>query len=599
MPAHATRGFAALLLSISLLYPIAASAADNEATKSFHALLADEWEWQKHEYPERATAIGENRYNDRLTDLSEAAVARRKQTQGEFFRRLKQIDPAALSGQDAISYAVFATQRRQEVKITAMYGDLPFGASDNWMPVSQMNGPNFTLPALVRQTPFHTVRDYENFIKRLSAVPVMIDQVIARMQRGMASGWMPAAVAIQRVPQQIDALLVTDPTKSLLYLPFAQFSQDIPADEQRRLADTGRKVIAESVVPAFAKLKAFVVEKYLPAARKDLDASSLPGGPAYYQAMIEQQTTTNMTAAEVHALGLAEVARIDQEMEQVVREVGFKGTRAEFIDFINNDPQFLYTRSEDMLAGYREIAKRADAALPALFATLPRLPYGVRAMEAYEGDNAEHYSRGAGDGTRAGYFEANVLNLKRRSKPTMTATLLHEAMPGHHLQIARQQELEGIPEFRRFGGFGAYVEGWALYAESLGTEMGMYKDPYTNFGRLSSEMFRACRLVVDTGLHSMKWTREHAIEYLAGNSGVSVAFATAEIDRYIVWPGQAQSYKLGELKIKSLRAKAKTALGEHFDLRRFNNAIIDNGALPLDVLEQQIDLWIAAEKQRA
>jgi uncharacterized protein (DUF885 family) len=601
MSLQARSAIGALLISLSstlLFAPAMAGAADSDAAQAFHTLLADEWEWQKREFPEQATAIGDNRYNDRLTDMSAAAAMKRRQVQAEFLKRLNQIDPAKLAGQDSISYAVFATQRRQEEKINAFYKDLPFGASDNWMPVSQMSGPHFGLPSLVRQMPFNNVRDYENYIKRLNAVPLLIDQIIERMQRAMASGWMPAAVAIQRVPQQIDTHLVSDPAKSLLYSPFAKFPTDISAGEQQRLTDAGRRAIMESIVPAFSKLKAFVVAQYLPAARRELDASSLPGGADYYQTMIRQQTTTDLTAKQIHELGLAEFARIDKEMTQIIKDVGFKGTRAQFIEFINTDPQFLYTRSEDMLAGYRATAKQADAELPALFAVLPRLPYGVRAMEAYEGDNAEHYSRGAGDGSRPGYFEANVLNLKRRSKPTMTATLLHEAVPGHHLQIARQQELEGLPDFRRFSFFGAYTEGWALYAESLGVEMGMYKDPYTNFGRLSSEIFRACRLVVDTGLHSMKWTREQAIDYMA-SSGISIAFSTAEVDRYIVWPGQALSYKMGELKIKALRAKAKAALGERFDLRRFNNAIIDNGSLPLDVLEQQIDLWIAAQKQRA
>jgi uncharacterized protein (DUF885 family) len=591
---------AALLLLTILAFPLAAPAADDDAAQ-FHALLADQWEWQLREFPEGATAIGDNRYNDRLSDLSAAAVARRKLAQAEFLARLNRIDPAKLSGQDGISYAVFLTQRRMEARLNAFYGELPFGSGAfggaDWTPVSQMAGPHTSLPALVKQTPFNTVRDYENYLKRLGAVSGRIDQIIERMQAGIKSGWMPPAAPLARVPQQIDAQIVPEPTRSLLYQPFTRFPADIPDAERQRLAAAGRKVIAESVVPAFARLKSYFVEKYLPVARKDLDASRLPGGPDYYQAVIAQQTTTSMTAQDIHRIGLEEVRRIDAEMEKVVRDAGFKGTRAEFIDFINNDPQFLFTRSEDMLEHYRALAKRADAALPPLFATLPRLPYGVRAMEAYEGDNAEHYTRGSGDGSRAGFFEANVLNLKRRSKPTMDSTLLHEAVPGHHLQIARQQELD-LPPFRRFGGFGAYVEGWALYAESLGTDMGFYKDPYTNFGRLSSEMFRACRLVIDTGLHSMKWTREQAIDYLASNAGVSRALATAEVDRYIVWPGQALSYKMGELKIKSLRAKAKDALGDRFDIRRFNNAVIDNGALPLDVLEQQIDLWIAGEKQR-
>jgi uncharacterized protein (DUF885 family) len=350
------------------------------------------------------------------------------------------------------------------------------------------------------------------------------------------------------------------------------------------------------VIPAFAKLKAFYADKYLPRARKELGASTLPGGPAYYQAAITNMTTTRMTAQQIHELGLAEVARIDAEMEKAMRASGFKGDRAAFVQFINTDPQFLFTSSEAILAHYRDIAKRADAQLPALFAELPRLPYGVRAMEPWEGDNAEHYTRGSPDGSRPAYFEANVLNLKRRSSPSMEALVLHEAVPGHHLQIARAQELGDLPKFRRFAFYGAFSEGWALYAESLGSEMGFYDNPYTKFGQLSLEMHRAVRLVVDTGMHALGWERDRAIAFLESKAALSHAFAVAEVDRYINWPGQALSYKLGELRIKALRAKARAALGERFDIRRFHNAVLDNGPLPLDVLEQRIDEWIAQQK---
>lgn len=579
------------------LMPTTARAADNQATTQFHELLHDQWEWQMREFPERATNIGDYRYNDRVTDLSAAAAMKRKEKHTEFFARALKIDPSQLAGQDRISYSVLVYSQKQTEAMDKMFGSLPLSTSDNWLPVSQMAGPQFNLPALAKATPFNTVKDYEDYIKRLSQVPVQLDQITARMDVAMANGWMPPAVAIQRVPSQIDTQLVSEMDKNLEYRPFLKFPADISAAEQKRLSDAGAKVINDSVIPAFLKLKAYVEEKYLPAARKDLGASNLPGGPAYYQAAVAQITTTSMTPKEIHELGLREVARINAEMDAVVKKANFQGSRAEFVKFINSDPQFLYTDREAMLAGYRDIAKRADAELPRLFATLPRLTYGIRAMEAYEGDNAEHYSRGSGDGTRPGYFDANVNNLKRRSKATMESLLLHEAVPGHHLQIARQQEVE-IPEFRRFGGFTAFTEGWGLYAESLGDDMGFYKTPYSKYGQLSAEMHRACRLVIDTGIHAFGWTREQSIKYIQENAALSPEFATAEVDRYIVWPGQALAYKIGELRIKALRAKAKAALGERFDIRRFHNAVIDNGALPLDVLEEQIDLWIAAEKKR-
>jgi len=351
-------------------------------------------------------------------------------------------------------------------------------------------------------------------------------------------------------------------------------------------------------MPAFSALKTFYESTYLPAAakRSSLGVSELPGGPALYQALITNSTTTSLTAKQIHEIGSREVTRIRAEMDTVIGRTGFKGTRAEFVRFVHESPQFYYDKPEDMLAGYRDIAKRADAQLPALFAELPRLPYGIRAMPAYEGDNAEHYIPGSADGSRAGFFEANVNHLRTRPKYDMEDLLLHEAVPGHHLQIARAHELKGLPEFRKFSFFTAYSEGWALYSESLGDEMGFYTDPYSKFGQLSGEMMRACRLVVDTGMHAFGWSRERAIAYMTDNAAINEDFATAEIDRYLVSPAQALAYKLGELRIKALRARAKAALGDRFDLRHFHNAVIDDGSLPLEVLDNRIDEWIAAQK---
>ncbi len=599
--------FLRLFLSCCLLWLAASTSTalaasrvgDGVVAQRFHKLLDDQWQWSLREFPEDATALGDMRYNDKLTDMSAAAAARRKVAQALFLARLNQINPAQLHGQDKISYAVFAAMRKREAEINRIYGTLPFGAADNWMPLSTMRGVHISFSSLPRDTPFKTVADYENYIKRLNAVPAQLEQVIARMQAGMASGWMPATINVARVPGQIDTHLNADMTTNLSYQPFLKFPSDIPPAEQQRLAAAGRQAITTAVIPAFQQLKIFFVEQYMPAGRKEIAASSLPGGPAYYQAQIGDMTTTDMTPKQIHELGLSEVARIDAEMSKVIAGSGFKGTRAEFVKFTNTDPQFLFTSSAAMLTAYRDIAKRADAQLPGLFAELPRLPYGVRAMEAYEGDNAEHYSPGSIEGARAGYFDANVLNLKRRSSPSMESLVLHEAVPGHHLQIARAQELSDLPKFRRNAYFPAYSEGWGLYAESLGDEMGLYANPYSKFGQLTAEMHRAARLVVDTGIHAFGWDRERAIAYLEENAALSHAFATAEVDRYIGWPAQALGYKLGELRIKALRAKAKAALGADFDVRRFHNAVIDNGALPLDVLEQQIDAWIAAQKSGA
>jgi uncharacterized protein (DUF885 family) len=408
----------------------------------------------------------------------------------------------------------------------------------------------------------------------------------------------PAGVPLARVPFQLDAHLNADVTKVPLYGPFAHFAADVSASDRERLLEAGRKVLTEAVAPAFRELKVFYQSKYLPAAqaRKSIGASDLPGGPDYYQALIEEMTTTSMSAREIHELGLREVARIDAEIDAVIRRSGFSGTHEEFSRFLHESPQFYYATGEQLLGGYRDIAKRADAELPRLFAELPRTPYGVRAEDPSQGDNADHYVPSAGDGSRAGFFEANINNVKMRPKYDMEDLLLHEAVPGHHLQIARAQEIQGLPEFRKYMWLVAYGEGWALYAESLGEEMGFYKDPYSKFGQLSNEMWRACRLVVDTGMHALGWSRAQAIAYMKQHALISDDYALAEVDRYIVWPGQALGYKVGELKIKALRAKAHAALGERFDIRHFHNALIDDGTLPLDLLEGRIDEWIATQK---
>jgi uncharacterized protein (DUF885 family) len=590
------------MAAVSIFLAHAALAQDG-ADQRFRTLIADHWEWFSREVPEGSTLRGDNRYNDRLIDLSPDAVQARKSHWTDLLKQLRSFDPAQLAPQNRVSLQVLTAIATNRTRIDGFFANAPYGASDaflamGWSPVTQMYGPHFTLPLLARSTSFRTLADYDAYLKRLAAVPQLLGQYQQQMRAAVEAGWVPPAVAIQRVPGQLDAQIVADATKSSLFLPFSKFPADVSQDDQRRLADAARAVISEQIVPAFRQLKQFYEATYLPAAsrRKGLGVTALPGGADFYQALIAASTTTSLGAREIHDIGLREVARIRSEMESVVARTGFKGTRGEFVHFLHDSPQFYYDNREDMLAGYRDIAKRADAELPKLFAELPRLPYGIRAMQEYEGDNAEHYTAGSADGSRAGFFEANVNHLRTRPKYAMEDLLLHEAVPGHHLQIARAQELKDLPDFRRFAFFVAYAEGWALYSESLGDEMCLYADPYSKFGQLSAEMMRACRLVVDTGLHAFGWTREHAILYMMDNAALNEDFATAEVDRYLVMPGQALGYKLGELKIKALRAKAKAALGDKFDLRRFHNALIDDGELPLDVLEARIDEWIAARK---
>jgi uncharacterized protein (DUF885 family) len=366
-----------------------------------------------------------------------------------------------------------------------------------------------------------------------------------------------------------------------------------------RLTARGREAISGSIIPALKTLHQFFAKTYLPSCRQEIAASGLPGGPAYYEAQVRLLTTTDLSPREIHEIGKREVARIRKAMEDIIAKSGFSGSILEFVKFLRSDPRFAPLPTEDVLPGFRDIAKRVDPELPKLFAELPRTPYGIREIPAFRGQTAAHYTPGAPDGSRAGYFNANTLKGTTRPRHEMEALLLHESVPGHHLQIARAQELKDLPDFRRNAFYNAFIEGWALYAESLGEDLGLYNDPYSKFGRLQGEMLRACRLVVDTGMHSLNWTRQQAIDFMNENTGVSDSFVVAEVDRYIVWPGQALGYKIGELKIKQLRAKAASALGASFDLRKFHNALIDDGALPLDLLERRIDEWIKKAKQSA
>jgi uncharacterized protein (DUF885 family) len=596
-----TQAASALSLAFVLgtgLLPAHAQSAD--ATTQARALFDEYWEWLLREIPDAATLyFGEHRYDDRLRDESPAAVIRRSAGYLAFLQRAAAIDAARLSPHDRVSLRILRERLDAGAAIIRASGSLPFNPIDDWAPITQMSGFHLDLPQLGLAANFNSTADYEAWLKRLDAVPISISNLIERMQRAIDAGWMPPKVAVSRVPSQLDVQLVANPRDNPEFQPFKRFPRDMAPAEQTRLAQAGERAIRDKVIPAFRSLKAFYDTRYLPAASQRLGASALPGGMPYYQAVLSWNTTTDMTPRQIHDLGLSEVARIGAQMNAIVTTTGFKGNRAEFQKFISTDPQFFYTRAEDMLGGFRDIAKRADAALPGMFAELPRQTYGIRSMPPEEGNNADRYLPGAADGSRPGWFEANTNDLKTRPKWSMETLLLHEAVPGHHLQVARAKELKQLPAFRRSAWFTAFGEGWALYAESLGDEMGFYKDPYQKYGNLSFEMMRASRLVVDTGLHAFGWTREQAIDYMVDNTGLTREAMTAEVDRYLVWPGQASAYKVGELKIKALRAKARTALGDKFDLRRFHNAVIDNGTVPLAVLEQLIDEWIAAERTKA
>lgn len=594
----ALRRFRLVLLAAWAAGTLAAAAAEPGRNAELHALFEREFMNSVEEAPELGTYLGLDGYDARVTDLSPEAIARRNARVAKVKAEIARFDPKALNRQDRISIEVFVERLERSERELSFYEGLPFGPSDGWSRVSSMGGPQFTLPFIVRATRFRGLADYENYLKRLEALPRQLSQEVDLMRAGMKSGWMPPREAMQRVPAMLETFAAADVTATPLWRPFAEFPAGVGDADRERLAAAGRKVLGQGVHPAFAALKRFMEAEYIPACRDKLAASTLPGGPAYYGHLMRSQTTTALNAQEVHALGLKEVARIRAAMDEVIATTGFKGTFAEFNAFIYKDKRFFFGKPEERLRAYRDIAKRADAELPKLFAELPRMPYGIRAMEAYEGDNSDYYSGPALDGSRAGFFSANVNKLENRPSWEMEATLLHEAVPGHHLQIARALELGDLPRFRRAGGFTAYSEGWALYAESLGFDMGFYKDPYQHFGRLVLEMLRAVRLVIDTGIHAKGWTRERSIAYFVDNGAGGRDYAEAEVDRYIVLPGQALAYKIGELRIHALREKTRSALGGRFDLRRFHNVVLDDGALPLDVLERRVDEWINNEKGR-
>jgi uncharacterized protein (DUF885 family) len=582
--------FAFILAAASFALGQVVSSSD--AAKQLHALFDQDWQWGLQQYPEGATLLGDNRYNDRLTDLSPEGIERAKAHEREMLNRIKQIERSQLSGQDAISYDLFLRDKQLNVEGQRFPGE--------YMPIDQMNGVQISFGQLAGSTPFRNAKDYQDYIARIAAFSKQIDQLIALMKRGIETKWVPPAVPLRSVPAQIEGQITEDPAKSPAFSPFTRFPQDFPAADRARFTDSGRKVIAESLTPALKKLAAFISETYLPACRKDVGASSLPDGEAFYQYSIRRQTTTDLTAKQIHEIGLKEVARIRREMEDVIRATGFKGSFAEFLTFLRTDPRFYYAKAEDLVAGYSHIAKQADGKLPGLFAELPRNPYGVRVIPDYEApaQTTAYYQPGAADGSRAGFFMINTYKLDTRPKYEMEALTFHESVPGHHLQIARAQELKDLPDFRRNAGYTAYVEGWGLYAESLGAEMGFYADPYSKFGQLTYEMWRACRLAIDTGMHAFGWSRQRAIDFMKENTAKTENDIVVEIDRYIVWPAQALAYKLGELKFKELRARAKQELGERFDVRKFHNAVLDDGPLPLDVLDHRINEWIAAQKRK-
>jgi uncharacterized protein (DUF885 family) len=577
------------VLAFSLLSGSEVPRSSPESDK-FHQLIDSEWERRLAEEPTLATRIGDRRYNDRWEDRSLEAIAARRAHSRDVLAVMKAIDRAQLSPPDQLNYDLFLRNVSSRVEEDRFHGE--------YLPINTRHGPYSEIAEVVRLTPLAKVKDYEDLVKRLRAFPALIDHTLVLMRKGMEDGVMPPKVILREVSHQMSLQIHEDVTRTPVYQTgFLQMPSSISGADQERLREEAKSALRDSVVPAIRKLQTFFLKEYEPKARNTVGISALPDGAAWYAVRVKTMTTTDLSAEQIHEIGLSEVKRIRAEMEQAMRRTKFHGDLQSFFNFLRTDPQFFFKDKDLLLLTYRDIAKRIDPELPKLFRTLPRMPYGVVPVPAYseKSQTTAYYQPGSVDAGRAGYFYANTYDLKSRPKWEMEALTLHEAVPGHHLQIAIAQELRDVPKFRRFGGYTAYTEGWGLYAESLGSEIGLYKDPYSRFGQLTYEMWRAIRLVVDTGMHSKGWTRDQAIRFFQQNTGKTQHDIEVEVDRYIAWPGQALAYKLGELKIKELRIYATQQLGDQFDLRDFHDQVLGAGPLPLSVLDARIRQWVTEQ----
>lgn len=571
--------------------------ADGAKSKSEHErlwrLFEIYWDYKMHEYPEWATSVGYPGQNGRWTDQSFTAIERRKRELNAPLQALKSIDRAKLSKEDQLNYDLL----NYGLKLSLEESQFP----NELLPMNQLQGVQESPANTLAQNPQKTLKDYEDIISRLRGIAISIDQSIELMRKGVKEGITPPKVTLTEVPQQIKNQIVEDPMTSPLLEAFKKFPSDFSEADKTRLKETATSIYTSSIKPGYQKLHTYFTEEYLPKTRESLALTELPNGKAWYAFNLRQTTTTNLTAAEIHERGLQEVKRLRAEMEKLMAETGFKGNLQDFSKYLRTDPKFFYATAQELLTGYRDIAKRIDPQLMKQFGKLPRLQYGVEPIPAFneKSQPTAYYRPGSLQFGRAGIFLANTYNVGTRPKWEMEALTLHEAVPGHHLQIALSQELEKVPEFRKHEGYTAFVEGWGLYAESLGSDLDMYKDPYSKYGQLTYEMWRAIRLVLDTGIHSMGWTRQQAIDFFKENSSKTEPDIAVEVDRYIVWPGQATAYKVGQMKIKELRQDAKKQLGESFDVRKFHDVVLRNGAVPLDVLQAQVKEWVDFQRNQA
>ena len=591
----------ALLLSVLVCVPVAAFAQSQQecscsereqaspADQQLKKLLATEWDYYLEHNPTEASILGDRRWNDQWPDLSLGSLSRQYQHSQQVLEQMQNIDRSQLSPSDQVNFEMYKRQLEEGIEEYEYHGYL--------IPLNQREGIQ-TEDELAQSIRFETAKDYQDWIARLKSFPAYMDQTIALLQEGIKEGIVHPEVIMERIPGQIDKQLVA-PEKSGFYLPFRRFPASFSPQEQQQFAAEGKQAIEQDVLPAFRRFKQFFVTQYLPHTYDRAGVWQWPNGDKYYQFTVRKYTTTNLTPEQIHRIGLSEVKRIHAEMQKVKEQTGFNGSMQEFFHFLRTDPRFYYKTGEELLEGYRNLAKTVDPKLVTLFKILPRMPYGVKPipMNVAPDTTTAYYFQGAADGSRAGTYFVNLYKPETRPKWEMTALTLHESVPGHHLQISLGMELGNIPKFRRYGYYSAFGEGWGLYAESLGEQMGLYDDPYAKFGELTYEMWRAVRLVVDTGIHYKHWTRKQAIDYFMENAAKNELDVTNEVDRYIAWPGQALSYMIGSLTIKRLRDEAKEELGDNFDIREFHNVVLGAGATPLDILEHRVREWIELKKR--
>ena len=565
-------------------FALAADSADEAVGRA----IAEHWAWSMDNYPEMRLGYGDRSGNASWTDISLASEALRQEALGAFSQQLGAIEPASLSGEVRLNRSMLLREINDER--TAYEQGL------HLMPINMRSGPQHA-HGMAERLPFNTEQDYRDWLTRLRALPHRLQQYQELLTEGMTKNRVQAAIIIQRVPEQIKRVVTATPEASPFYKAFAEISDNIDPAVATALQAEAKTVITEQLNPAYRDFGAFIKDSYLPASRPEPGIGSLEGGKAAYRFLVQHFTTTDLSPEAIHQIGLDEVARIRSEMEGVIAEVGFDGELAAFNDFLRTAPQFYYDTPEELLEGYQAVAKRLDPELVKLFGKLPRIPYGVRPIpdEIAPDTTTAYYMPPTPDGKRPGWYYVNLYKPEVRPKFEMEVLSVHESVPGHHLQIALAGELTDLPEFRRRSGVTAFVEGWGLYSERLGYDMGLYQDPYSRYGQLVYDMWRAVRLVVDTGIHYFGWSRERAINFFLANAAKTEADIVNEIDRYIGWPGQALAYKIGQLKMLELRETAELALGNAFDIRAFHDHLLGAGAIPLDALEARMDTWLRGQ----